>query len=219
MLIKVCGVRSVEQVEACRRAGVSLIGLNLVPGVRRAIPIAQARAVVEAIEGQTAPTAGAPFPPAGSSPRAVLLTRDAPRATVLANLRATGAAIVQLHGSESPEDCVEIRAYAKIIKALPAPSALALAPRYREAVDAFLVDGVRPGSGERWTETGITGPTLGGLPLILAGGLSPDNVAAAIAKVGPAGVDVASGIERDGLPCPSLIAAFCEAARAPGVPT
>ncbi|TVQ86776.1 MAG: phosphoribosylanthranilate isomerase [Deltaproteobacteria bacterium] len=218
MLIKVCGIRSHDQVEACREAAVDLIGLNLVPGARRAISRATARALVAAIDGPMRLAREDSHRFGSGRPRAVLLTRDAPLSTVLEDLHATGACIAQLHGEESPADCAEVRRRAKVIKALPAPSALARAPSYREVVDAFLIDGVEPGSGQRWAEPAIVGPRLCGLPLILAGGLHPGNVVQAIAQSRPAGVDVASGIERDGQPCPSLIAAFCEAARTSGVP-
>ncbi len=128
---------------------------------------------------------------------------------------------MQLHGDEDADLVDEVRALGvRVIKAVsPVDAAAAEA-----AVDAFgaahalLVDAGAPGSpggtGRRadWL---LARDLAGRRPVILAGGLTPDSVADAIRAVGPAGVDVASGVESaPGIKDPDAVAAFVRAARA-----
>ncbi|MDE0492301.1 MAG: phosphoribosylanthranilate isomerase, partial [Acidimicrobiaceae bacterium] len=81
--------------------------------------------------------------------------------------------------------------------------------------DAVMIDNERPGSGEVFDWSLAEGAPLAGHRLILAGGLDADNVAGAIRRVRPWGVDVASGVEsRPGRKDPSRLRAFIEAAKA-----
>ena len=111
---------------------------------------------------------------------------------------------VQLHGDESPEFCVRARkslAGIEIIKALRVKTAAALTNivPYTEAVDTLLLDAYHP------HQLGGTGKTLDWdalqefrppLPWLLAGGLNPENVSEALARVQPDGIDLSSGVER-----------------------
>jgi phosphoribosylanthranilate isomerase len=127
---------------------------------------------------------------------------------------------VQLHGQESPEYCRSLQR--RVIKGFRIKDAhsLSLLPVYRRSVQAFLLDTYKAGT------TGGTGETfdwtlarqakeLG--PIILAGGLTPGNVAQAIKAVQPAAVDVASGVEAaPGKKDPEKLRAFFEAVKQVG---
>lgn len=196
MKIKICGLRTVADAEACVAAGVDLAGLNFVPGRRRAIDIGTARAISAAL--------------AQVIPVGVFL--DAEPSVVVETAVAVGLRYIQLHGAEPPEVCARLRGPFVIIKALTAAT-LEQAPAYAPFVAAFLVDGREPGTGAAWDYSRSTGPRLCGRPLLLAGGLTPERVESAIVAATPAGVDVASGVERDGAIDPARVAAFALAAR------
>jgi phosphoribosylanthranilate isomerase len=153
----------------------------------------------------------------------VALTVDAPDATLEAIIRRVGPAYFQLHGQESPERVVEIQEKygVSVIKAIGVAEAadLGLVDAYREA-DALLIDAKPPqgavlpgGNGEPfdWKLVAQFNP---GKPWLLSGGLTPENVAQAIAVSGARSVDVSSGVESaPGQKNPLRIAAFIEAAR------
>jgi phosphoribosylanthranilate isomerase len=109
----------------------------------------------------------------------------------------TGIDVVQLHGAESPEEC---RLARRVIKAVRVDTLESLDPliSYREIVSAFLLDtftsGLFGGTGKifNW-DIAVEAKQFG--RIILAGGLTPDNVAEAVKRVRPYGVDVSSGIE------------------------
>ncbi len=126
--------------------------------------------------------------------------------------------MVQLHGDEGPSFCAEVarRTGAKVIKALRVKSAAEVqaAEAYRTAF--HLLDAHRPGkqggTGESF-DWGLLAARDSKVPLILAGGLSPDNVAEAIGIVRPYAVDVASGVESEpGVKDPALMEALLAAA-------
>lgn len=123
----------------------------------------------------------------------------------------------QLHGHESPEDTAWVaERVPTTVKAFPAGHDGLL--RLRDyGADAVLIDGASPGAGEVFDWSLAEGAPLAGHRLILAGGLDPDNVAAAVERVQPWGVDVVSGVEaRPGRKDPSRVRAFIEAAKAAG---
>ena len=131
--------------------------------------------------------------------------------------------MVQLHGDEGPSFCDEVRRRTgcKMIKAVRVRSGADIQALTRFHTDYHLLDSYRPGM------PGGTGETFawelarshrGRVPLILSGGLTPANVAEAIAAVHPFAVDVASGVEPDGGPPnrkdPEKLEAFAAAVRA-----
>ncbi|MCB9672147.1 MAG: phosphoribosylanthranilate isomerase [Alphaproteobacteria bacterium] len=195
MLVKVCGVRGPVDVEACLAAGVDRVGLNFAPGSRRRLEPAQARSLAGLL-------------PEGSG---VAVFADPTLAFVREVLEHTGLRIAQIHGT-----CPFLRDLegVDVIRALPG-DARDLATFESPHVAAFLLDGPRPGSGTPWAWEGV-GAELAGRPVWLAGGLTPENVQQAIAHVQPAGVDVASGVERDGTIDPQRVGAFVRAARQEG---
>jgi phosphoribosylanthranilate isomerase len=198
--VKVCGVRDAASARACAAAGADLAGLNFWPRSRRCVDVEAARGLVAAL---------GPVTPVG-------VFRDQPFAEVRGVAEAVGLGWVQLHGAETPADCAALRAQGlRIIKALPVRDAADLdaCAAFADVADLLLLDAPKPGGGRPFDHGALRGARLP-LPFLLAGGLTPENVGAAVARVRPHGVDAASGVEVDGAPSPDRVAAFCRAARA-----
>ena len=209
-LVKVCGLTTVADALACAEAGVDWIGLNFHPASPRCVDPATAAEIVAAL-------------PSGCVP--VGLFVDRPPAEILATTHRVGLRAVQLHGCEPAEDLLAlasltlIRAYR--LADLAAVAAM-VADLHRAAdlgrpPDAVLVDGYVAGLAGG-TGRSIRSDVLDQLPtlpkLILAGGLTPENVAARVARVRPWMVDVASGVESSpGRKDLERVAAFVRAAR------
>jgi phosphoribosylanthranilate isomerase len=208
--VKVCGVTRVEDAIACAAAGVDWIGLNFHPGSPRFVRPATAADIL----GQLP-----------ASVRAVGVFVDRPAAEVARLAGELGLEIVQLHGQEPAEDLIAL-AHLEVIRAfgLNGRSAcdevtayLSLARSLGRSPDAVLIDAAVAG------RSGGTGATIAddildrlpSLPrLILAGGLTPRNVAERVARVRPWMVDVASGVEcAPGIKDVLSVAAFVAAAR------
>jgi len=212
--VKICGVRDAATARAALGAGADWIGLVFWPRSPRALTPAEAAAAV-----------------AEGAPRRVGLFVDPDDAAIDAVLAALPLDLIQLHGSESPERASAIRARfgLPVMKALGIAEAadLGALDRYAGAVDRFLLDSKpRPGDalpggnghGFPWHLAASRPiPRPDGAPWMLAGGLTPDTVAAAIAASGAGAVDVSSGVERArGVKDPALVAAFVRAARGGG---
>jgi phosphoribosylanthranilate isomerase len=198
--VKICGVTSVAEAELCVEEGADAIGLNFYPRSSRYIDAGTARKIVEAVGG-AALTVGV-FVDAGL---------DAIR-----QLQAsTGVRCVQLHGDESPELLASLLPHA--YKAVRVKDEGSVADARRYGGEHILLDAYVPG------EQGGTGHTFRwelAVPLArerrvtLAGGLRPENVAAAIHAVRPFCVDVASGVEsRPGVKDHAAVRAFIIAAK------
>jgi phosphoribosylanthranilate isomerase len=107
-----------------------------------------------------------------------------------------GLDIVQLHGDETPDDCLEVNR--RVIKAFRMQNNISIDPLGRYQVSGFLLDAWSPdayGGTGRTFNWELAGAARQYGPIILAGGLSPDNVAEAIEAVQPYAVDVSSGVE------------------------
>ncbi|MCM8783296.1 MAG: phosphoribosylanthranilate isomerase [Candidatus Omnitrophica bacterium] len=110
--------------------------------------------------------------------------------------------LVQLHGEESPDFCKKVRKFVGVIKAFRMRSALELKKMLNYDVDAYLLDsfvtGVYGGTGKTfdWGLAIKAKRILNKRPLILSGGLNPENIAQAIKKVRPYAVDTSSGVEK-----------------------
>ena len=180
--IKVCGLTRMVDVEACVEAGVEALGLNFWPGTPRCVDVAFAREVV-----------------ASCACEVVGVFVDADVDSIRRVREHTGLRWVQLHGSESPDDVAALMPHA--YKAVGVPvgssdvSALAESfPGERLLLDA-RVPGAMPGGTGAQFEWRLATAVARSRVLTLAGGLDAGNVAEAIAMVGPARVDVASGVE------------------------
>ncbi len=180
--VKVCGIRRREDAELAVDLGAWALGFIFHPPSPRAIEPADAAAIVREL-------------PIGVEKVGVFVDRD--REEVERIAREVGLSLVQLHGRESPEYCAAVTG-ARVLKALRVGKEFdpALVEKYTRW--AILLDTYRPGlpggTGETfdWTVARDIGRTT---PVLLAGGLGPENVAEAIRTAAPLGVDVSSGVE------------------------
>jgi phosphoribosylanthranilate isomerase len=139
---------------------------------------------------------------------------------------AIGLTYVQLHGEEGPAFCAAVaqRTGVRVIKALGIASGADIQEMERFHTDLHLLDTARStgsggGTGRTW-DWGLAAQRHSQVPLLLSGGLTPENVGEAIAAVRPWGVDVASGVEAEpGIKDPAKVAAFVAAARQSAVPS
>jgi phosphoribosylanthranilate isomerase len=193
MKIKLCGVRTVADALLCAREGADEIGVIFAPGSRRRVTVQQAREIRDALPARI-PLVG------------VFL--DASLAEVERVAREVGLQAAQLHGAWPAEN-----AFLPLYAALQVVSEESLEPRPGAA--RMLLDGPAGGSGKNFAwALAAKARTLQGGELFVAGGLTADNVAQAIAEARPSGVDVASGIEGpDGFKDPERVRAFVRAAR------
>jgi phosphoribosylanthranilate isomerase len=178
--VKICGLTRPDDAQAAAAAGADAIGLVFYAKSPRAVDIAQARAVLAAL------------PPFVTS---VGLFVDAPAALVAEVLRMVP--LLQFHGDEPPEHCVAFgRPWVKAVRVRPGLDLAGEAGRYAGA-RALLLDAYSPGipggTGEAF-DWALIPPALRPR-IILAGGLTPDNVADAIGRVRPYAVDVSGGVE------------------------
>jgi phosphoribosylanthranilate isomerase len=198
--VKVCGVTTVEQAEACVALGVDAIGVNFVPSSPRRVDEATARRVVDAVGMQTL---------------VVAVVADLGVDEARARVERTGVGCLQLHGGE-PADVVAAllpHAYKAVRVAGPGDVALAASmPGEYVMVDA-KVRGHLGGTGHVF-DWSLVVALAKARKLVLAGGLTADNVGAAVAKVRPWCVDVASGVESaPGVKDLGKVRAFVAAAR------
>lgn len=193
MWVKVCGLRTAEDVDAALMAGVDAIGFVLVPSVRQ-VDLATARALSARVAGR-AQTVGV-FRTLDPGALALAASAGMDRAQGVLDGVVAGPGVLPV----LPDGPDLVAAAA----ALPAPQ--------------LLVDGPDPGAGEI-VDWGRISALAQARSVVLAGGLTPQNVARAIETVRPAGVDVSSGIERTrGVKDADLILAFTLAARAASAP-
>ncbi|MFA7097578.1 MAG: phosphoribosylanthranilate isomerase [Gammaproteobacteria bacterium] len=180
--VKICGITRPEDALAAARAGADAIGLVFYPPSPRAVTRERAREIVQVL------------PPFVS---VVGLFVNAQPAEVRAALAALPIDLLQFHGDEAPEECrIYGRPYIKAVAMAPGVDLQAAARRYVDAAGLLLDthrEGVRGGTGEVFDWSRIP-PGLD-RPIILAGGLTLENVAAAVQRVRPYAVDVSSGVE------------------------
>jgi phosphoribosylanthranilate isomerase len=183
--VKFCGITRLEDAELAVELGAWAIGFVLWPQSPRAADPAAAAAIAAALR------------------RRVELVGVFVNATLDEIAHAADElhlSHVQLHGDEGPAFCAEAgrRTGAKVIKAMRVSSAADFQDLERYHTDLHLLDtavkGLRGGSGRTW-DWALAGTRRRHVPVILSGGLAPDNVAAGIAAVDPWAVDVSSGVE------------------------
>lgn len=188
--IKFCGITRLDDAELAVSAGAWAIGLIFWPRSPRRCELDAAGEIAGAVK-RRAEVAGV----------FVNATLD----HVAATADAVGLTMLQLHGDEGPAYCSEAarRTGCKVIKAVRVRSGADLRALAAFHTDYHLLDsyvaGLPGGTGETFSWDIVRGnwiPTRPRVPVILSGGLNPDNVADAIAAVRPFAVDVASGVER-----------------------
>jgi len=207
--VKICGIRTPDAMTAALEGGADFVGLVFAPNSPRYVDIEVAAYLAGYVP---------------DSVKVVGLFVDAPTSfieDVIANVRID---MLQLHGKETPEHCASLARHTgkAVVKALPVAAATDLqqAALYAPACDWLLFDAPAPangtagGNGETFNWTLLEGYTPA-KPWMLAGGLTPENVAGAIRLLRPTCVDVSSGVESSrGVKDPDKIRAFLRAAKA-----
>jgi phosphoribosylanthranilate isomerase len=217
--VKICGITNLEDARMAVEAGADALGFIFVEKTPRFVTPEQATSIIRRLPPFVTP---------------VGVFWDHPAGHVKAVVEACGLRVVQFHGDETPEDC---QGYSvPVIKTIKLPPATTIdglpeyrvterfgAFLYRKVVAAYLLD-----SQARWSEgegreplewRGIrvmaeTQPREARVPIVLSGGLTPDNVATAVDIVRPFAVDVNSGVEaQPGKKDPHKVRRFIEAAR------
>jgi phosphoribosylanthranilate isomerase len=185
--VKICGITHVEDARAALEAGADALGFNVFPGSRRHVRMEEIAPWLAGLGGDAL--------------RVAVMVN--PTMDEIRDARNLFDAI-QLHGQESPELCVVASAAGLLWKAFPLTPALDAAAVAPYRADALVIDTSVPGA------FGGTGALIDfdeaarfvraipDRPVWLSGGLSPSNVAEAVEKVRPYGVDVASGVEAPG---------------------
>ncbi|HIK75294.1 MAG TPA: phosphoribosylanthranilate isomerase [Alcanivorax sp.] len=208
--VKICGITRPDDGRHAARAGADAIGLVFYPPSPRYVSPRQAADIVAAL------------PPFVTT---VGLFVDAPPEQIAALLEQVPLDMLQFHGDELPEYCAAFqRPWIKALRMRDRVDPQAEADRYGAAgargllVDSY-VPGVPGGTGERFDWDRL--PADPSLPLVLAGGLDPANVAEAVRRVRPWAVDVSGGVEvigvdgrrQGGIKDPGAVSAFIRAAR------
>lgn len=181
--IKVCGVMHPDDAAMLVDAGVDLIGLNFVPGSPRMLDLRTAEAIADRVAGRV---------------ERVAVFRDAPWNEVEKVTRRIELERIQFHGDESEEE----------VEMVDLPVIKAVRGADREAAKTYpgallLLDHPTSGggAGKVWNWSEAAELIAEGYDIILAGGLDPENVGEALRNLGdlpPWGVDVATGVEREG---------------------
>lgn len=206
MRVKLCGICRPADAALAAEAGADYMGVILSRGFRRS---------------QEAEAAARIYAAAGTVRRAGVFV-DAAQATIEDAIAGFGLQVVQLHGAEPPDLARALRRPElevwKALRPRDAAELLAAAEAYAGAADALLLDGAGAGgSGARfdWEAVASVRDRLPrALRLVVAGGLTPANVAEAVARLRPDVVDVSSGVEAaPGEKSPQAVRAFLAAAR------
>ena len=199
--VKICGITRIEDADAAARCGAHAIGLVFHEPSPRHVSVAQAAAIVCSLPPFVMP---------------VGLFVDAPAQRVRDTLARVPLPLLQFHGDEPPEYCASFGvAYLKAVRVAANVDLVEYARTYREAkgllLDAYVA-GVHGGTGTAFDWRLI--PAQLPLPVVLSGGLTPDNVAQAVRTVRPRAVDVSSGVEAaKGIKDHGKIAAFIAGVR------
>ena len=199
MFVKICGITSEEDALLAVAMGADAVGFNFVPSSPRFLAASRAADIAKRLPPEIL-TVG--------------IFRDEARERVVHLTNEAGLRAAQLHGHESAEDTQWVRSRVPVvIKVFPGgDKELPRAAGY--GADIVMVDSESPGAGKVF-DWSLAEGAPSGLRLLLAGGLTPDNVAEAIERVRPWGVDVATGVESaPGVKDPTLVRRFVSAARA-----
>lgn len=197
MFVKVCGLSTPESVRVAAGAGADAVGFVLTSSPREVSPERARELLAHVPEGV----------------HAVGVFRHEPAADAVATARLAGLEWVQLHGRRSPEDVKTVHdAGMRLIRAVTMGAADEEFDDWGE--ELLLIDAAVPGSGEAWDYGSVRAKGLGDRQWLLAGGLTPSNVAAATSEAAAWGVDVSSGVESSrGVKDLELVRSFVVAAK------
>jgi phosphoribosylanthranilate isomerase len=180
--VKICGITNLSDASAAIEAGADALGFVFYEASPRHISVEEAAEIVREL------------PPFVAK---VGVFVDAPREVVAETVLKCRLTAVQLHGNESPEFCHRVTC--DVIKAFRVEGPESLEALRRYATSAWLLDsfvaGKPGGTGAQFKWELATRAKALGRPILLAGGLTPENVASAVKEVRPFGVDVSSGVE------------------------
>lgn len=196
--VKICGVTRVADAVAAQQAGADAVGFVFAPGSKRRVSTEQAAQIASEL---------------GPFVALVGVFVDAPLQVVESAVERVGLTAVQLHGNENAAYAARLTPTVKVIRALAFDPAVTPAAVADYPAHAVLLDASVPGSGTtfRWSEASAW---RGNERMLLAGGLDPTNVAAAVQQLQPMGVDVSSGVESaPGIKSAELIQRFVLNAR------
>lgn len=209
VLVKICGLKTADALDAALAAGADLVGFVFFSPSPRHLGLDEARTLGARVKDRAAKVA---------------LVVDAGDATLDAIVEALRPDMLQLHGKEPPERVAELKRRLRlpVMKAIPveAGTDLAAVPAYAGVADRLLFDArapraaTRPGGLGKPFDWHLLQDVDRTVPFMLSGGLDAGNVAEALAVTRAAGVDVSSGVERaPGEKDPDRIVAFIRAAR------
>lgn len=203
MSVKLCGIRTLAAASAAVEAGAEYLGFVLAPGYRRQVSPETVREITRALGRKRARYVG------------VFVDPDPLEARGVAEY--AGLDLVQLSGHESPEVVRSVGVpVLKVVHVSEGTNVLSQVARYAEVAELVGLDaytrGNAGGTGSAF-DWPLAVEAAERYPVMLAGGLTPENVGAAIRAVRPAAVDVSSGIETEGAKDPVKIRAFVEAVR------
>ena len=181
--VKICGVTNLEDALAAVDAGADALGFMFYEPSPRNVPVKVAAGIIRRL------------PPFIAK---VGVFVNATEETVRMTVRECGLDTLQFHGDEPPEFCAKFSPL-KVYKAFRIQNLESLQPLPAHKTDAWLLDGFAPdnlgGTGAKFNwDLAVEAKKLGGL-IILAGGLTPENISEAVRKVQPYAVDVSSGVE------------------------
>lgn len=181
--VKVCGLTDPAEAVACARLGVWAIGLVFAPESPRRVDVAQARAVCKALPLRV---------------RRVGVFVNPEPSEVAETVSAAGLTDVQLHGAGVSVEAIRVAARVRVFQGFSVGGPADIAAAKSSRADLVLLDasvaGRHGGTGQTFDWTLLDTTPLQ-RPFVLAGGLDPDNVADAVRRVRPWGVDVSSGVE------------------------
>jgi len=177
---KPCGIRTVQTAKCCEKKKVELMGLNFVPTSKRCINVSTAKSIASNLKNSAS----------------VGVFQNQPTEEVNRIAQEVGLDFVQLSGNESVEYCKKIKC--PIIKTITTNQYDQI-PMYSDVVCMFILDGVKPGSGSAYDYSALKQIKIN-KPFLVAGGINQNSVVSILSDLPFAyGIDVASGIETDGL--------------------
>jgi phosphoribosylanthranilate isomerase len=180
--VKICGITNLADAQAAVEAGADALGFNFYDKSPRFVTIQRAAEITKQIP---------PFV------MRVGVFVNAPEEFVLRAIAEAGLTMLQFHGDEPPDFCAQFGLMSMKAFRIRDEKSLEELPKFQ--TDANLLDAYSPeargGTGEKFNWNLAVEAQKFGKPVFLAGGLTPENVAEAVRKVKPFGVDVASGVE------------------------